>query len=73
MERTKIKKTILLGELVCKTFEETHDWRKTKKVAKEQGGMIRSKLFYSEREYLAYLEGLNDGNHFDEFWVVEQK
>ena len=63
---TKIK--VLYGEQRCKEYEQTGDLDKVKSTY----GDLEELEFNTEEEFEAFKLGLNRGNFWDEFWIVEK-
>ena len=67
-----VKIKVIFGEDACEYYEEHEDINKVQKYIRKHGGDFEELEFETEGEYLAYIKGLNDGNGWEEFWVIEK-
>ena len=65
----KIK--VILGEEACKVYFETRNLDAVSDYIQHNDGYIKEREFNTEKEYNAYIQGINDGNMYDGFWVLE--
>lgn len=67
-----VKIKVIFGEDACNYYDEHPNQKKLKEYVKTHGGTLEEREFETEKEYKAYLMGLNDMNGWFEFWVIEK-
>jgi hypothetical protein len=65
------KVKVILGEEACSVYHETRNLDTVSDYIQHRDGYIRELEFNTEQEYNAYIEGINDGNMYDGFWVLD--